>query len=335
MRLRLQRYRERVLALGYAYRASRTLFAAVNLGVFGVLGRGALRVGEVVRRLRSEPRATALFLDALAAMRLIVKRGARYANTPAGCRIFLDGAPEDARPILQLHDAGWAHWRQLEIAVHRGRPTSRGLPIYADPVANDLFIRAMHASAIGHADRLARRVSLAGRRRLLDVGGGSGAFTYAFCRANQRLTATIVDLPSSLRTTRRFLRASGLGRRVRLRPGDCLRDRLGDGYDCTLVSHLVHGFSEAENVRLFRRVAQALAPGGLLIVQDFFLEPSRTAPPFAALFALLMLLGTPRGRTYTASETIVSLREAGFVRTRWLRGGLPRDISLVLAEKSQ
>ena len=61
-------------------------------------------------------------------------------------------------------------------------------------------------------------------------------------------------------------------------------------------------FSPEENRSLFRRVRQALGPKGKLVVQDFILEPDKTAPQFAALFSLNMLVGTRAGSSYSEPE---------------------------------
>ncbi|MGA8150547.1 MAG: hypothetical protein WB952_06325 [Terriglobales bacterium] len=51
-------------------------------------------------------------------------------------------------------------------------------------------------------------------------------------------------------------------------------------------------FSPAENRELFERAYSALGPRGQVVVQDFVLESSKTAPRAAAPFSLNMLVGT-------------------------------------------
>lgn len=63
---------------------------------------------------------------------------------------------------------------------------------------------------------------------------------------------------------------------------------------------------------LFRRCRRALAPGGRIVIRDFILEPDKTAPKSAALFALNMLVNTRAGSTYNEAEYRSWLREAGF-----------------------
>jgi len=62
---------------------------------------------------------------------------------------------------------------------------------------------------------MTKRVDLGGRQQLLDVGGGSGAYTLAFCAANPSLKATILDFPQTVETAKKYAQQSGLTDRVR------------------------------------------------------------------------------------------------------------------------
>ena len=65
-----------------------------------------------------------------------------------------------------------------------------------------------------------------------------------------------------------------------------------------------------------------------MVIQDFILEPDKTAPKQAALFALNMLVGTPAGSTYSDEEYAGWLRQAGFHEVRQIR--LPGPSSLMV-----
>jgi hypothetical protein len=86
---------------------------------------------------------------------------------------------------------------------------------------------------------------------------------------------------------------------------------------------------EAENLDLLRRCREALASGGRVVIQDFILEPDKTAPRFAALFALNMLVGTPGGSAYSEPEYAAWLAEAGFQQVHHVR--LPAPTGLMIA----
>jgi tRNA1(Val) A37 N6-methylase TrmN6 len=75
-------------------------------------------------------------------------------------------------------------------------------------------------SQLGPAAALAKHADLSSRKHLLDVGGGSGAFTIMLCRRNPELRATILDLPNALRVARSFVDEAGLGERVSCHKAD-------------------------------------------------------------------------------------------------------------------
>jgi cyclopropane fatty-acyl-phospholipid synthase-like methyltransferase len=108
-------------------------------------------------------------------------------------------------------------------------------------------------------------------------------------------------------------------------------DQLGEGYDLVLVSAICHMLGVAENKDLLMRCFQALAPEGRVVIQDFILEPDKTAPKSAALFAINMLVGTEGGSTYTEAEYAAWLAEAGFEDMRHVR--LPGPSGLIIGRR--
>jgi hypothetical protein len=54
------------------------------------------------------------------------------------------------------------------------------------------------------------------------------------------------------------------------------------------------------------------------VIQDFMLEPDRTAPRAAALFAVNMLVNTTSGTNYTEAEYRGGMHDAGLVDIRRL-----------------
>jgi len=127
------------------------------------------------------------------------------------------------------------------------------------------------------------------------------------------------------------IESAGLAGRIRTRPGDLRTDKFGKGYDLVFVSAICHMLSDEENKGLVKRCFAALAPKGRLVIQDFILEPDRTAPKSAALFALNMLVGTEAGNTYTEAEYATWLREAGFQDVRHIR--LPGPSGLIVGTR--
>ncbi|HTX36994.1 MAG TPA: methyltransferase [Bryobacteraceae bacterium] len=293
------------------FQQSRAILTALELDLFTAIGAGAASEA-VAARLGAAPRSTGMLLNALASLHLLVKREGVYYNSPAPARYFTAGSPDNARPAL-LHTAHlWHRWSTLTDCVRSGSAVAREEPGGRLQDWTEAFIAAMHRNASERAPLVVRAVGAAGITRMLDVGGGSGAYSIAFAQANSALRAEILDQPAVISIAQRHIREAGVADRVTVRTGDLRSDKLGEGYGLVFLSAICHMLSPAENLDLFGRCREALASGGRIVIQDFILEPDKTAPRFAALFALNMLVGTAGGSSYSQPEYAAWLRDAGF-----------------------
>ena len=313
-----------------AFQESRALLTALELDLFTAVGDGAGAV-EVATRLGADPRATEMLLNALASLRLLVKREGVFHNSPAAARYFTAGSRDNARPAL-LHTAHlWHRWSTLTGCVRAGTAIARDEVADRGQDWTEAFIAAMHRNASERAPLVVRAVGAENVRRMLDVGGGSGAYSIAFAQANSALRADILDLATVEEIARRHIQEAGVADRVKVRAGDLRSDSLGEGYDLVFVSAICHMLSSGENLDLLRRCREALQPGGRIVIQDFILEADKTAPRFAALFALNMLVGTRGGSSYSEPEYAAWLGEAGFREIRHAR--LPGITGLMIGSR--
>ena len=306
---------------------SRAVLTALELDVFTALGEGA-STATVAGRINSSLRGTEMLLNVLAALKLVQKQNGIFRNTPISARFFIDASPDSARKA-QLHTANlWHRWSQLTDSVRNGTPAPR----MGNGEWTNTFISAMDRNARERSEAVVNAVGAAGIRRILDLGGGSAAYSIAFAKANSELTAEVLDLPDVIPLTQDYVSKAGLAGRIHPRAGNMLSDPLGTGFDLVLLSAICHMFSPEENRALFQRVHAALAPGGRLLVQDFILQPEKTAPRFAALFSLNMLVSTQAGGTYSQPEYAAWLSEAGFRDIR--RGQLQGPAAVLIAAKA-
>ncbi len=205
----------------------------------------------------------------------------------------------------------WDTWSTLTECVRSGKTSVTRGPESFSEARTRAFIAAMHARAQDNAEETARLSGIRDAKRMLDVGGGSGAYSITFARACPALHAEILDLGMVVPLAEEYIRDAGLQSRVRVRPGDMRTADFGEGYDLVLLSAVCHMWSENDNRALIKRCARALVPGGHLVIREFILNEDRTAPPFAAIFAVNMLVGTEHGNTYTEGEYRTWMTEAG------------------------
>ncbi|MCS7314381.1 MAG: methyltransferase [Bryobacterales bacterium] len=296
-----------------AFRESRLLLTAIELDVFTAVGEGSTAT-ETAARVGTALRSTEMLLDALVAVGLLGKREDRYFNVPAS-RWFRRDTAESARDALMHIVKLWERWSRLTACVRKGSCVRARRRTKAETEA---FIALMHYNARWRAPLVAEAIGLEGVGRMLDLGGGSGAYAIAFAQAAPSLEADVMDLAPVLRIARRHIEQAGVGDRVKTKVGDLRQPSYGAGYDLVFISAVCHMLDPQENRAMLRKSHAALHPGGRVVIQDFILEPDRTAPRHAALFALNMLVNTPGGATYTETEYRQWLEEAGFYPVRRL-----------------
>ncbi len=307
------------------YQESRILLTAIELDVFTAVGEGA-PPEAVAKRCGTDRRATELLLNALVALGVLRLATHRYTNAPAAAQFLVAGSPDDARIALQHNLSLWNTWSSLTDAVRAGHTALRADMRQRDDDWTVPFIAAMHRGASVRAPLVVEALGAAPVRRMLDVGGGSGAYAIAFAQAHPDLTAVVLDLPTVLPIAESHVGAAGLSRRITTRAGDLRRDDLGRDFDLVFLSSICHMLGPDGNRDLLVRAARALAPEGRVVIQDFILEPDRTEPRQAVLFAINMLVGTEAGGTYTEEEYGSWLMAAGLTDVRRIRLKGPADL---------
>jgi SAM-dependent methyltransferase len=304
----------RIRELSRAFQSSRVFLTGYELDVFSVLGDEEKTSEEVAGVIGTDPRGTDRLLNALCALELLTKSGDIYANSPVASRFLVKGKPDYQSGLMHTVHL-WDSWTTLTGAVRHGgtimqRPTNeRGREWL------EAFIAAMHARAAVEAPFVIGKLDLAGVSRVLDVGGGSGAFSMAFVRAGDGLESTVFDLPNVVPLTQGYIEREGLSGRIHTVPGNYHTDELGAGFDLAFLSAIIHSNSFEQNQELVHKVSRALNPGGRIVISDFIMEDTRVEPMFGAFFALNMLVGTPAGDTYTESEIKTWMEEAGITFT--------------------
>jgi 2-polyprenyl-3-methyl-5-hydroxy-6-metoxy-1,4-benzoquinol methylase len=289
------------------FQESRAILTGVELNVFESVAEGAT-AAQVAERIGANPRSTAMLLNALVACEVLAKTGEVYNNTETSRTLIGPGR------MAQMHIVHlWNTWSTLTEAVRTGTCVPEPEGARRDVPWTEAFIAAMHNLALGQAGAVVQAIGLDGVRRVLDVGGGSGAYSIAFAQANPALSVEILDLEPVTAIAQGHIDAAGLAGRIHARVGDLRSDPLGTSeYDLVYVSAINHMLDEAENSDLIRRCFHACAPGGRLVIREFVLNSDRTAPKHAALFALNMLVGTHAGNSYTEGEYRNWLVQGGF-----------------------
>lgn len=306
---------ERIWEIARGFQASRMLLTAVELGIFGALGEKKLTSAEVASRIGTDARATDRLMDALVVLGLLTKDGEAFANGPDAREFLIPGKPSYAGGGLWHTIHMWKSWSTLTDAVRAGT-TVYERRAEDRPEQAKAFMAAMHLFASANAPAVLNEIDLSGVRRVLDVGGGSGAYSIAFCKAKPDIEAVVFDLPDIVPITRKYAAEAGVAERVSTVSGDFNADPLPTGFDLVYMSQILHSNSREQNAELIKKAYASVNPGGQAVVQEFVVDEGRVSPPGPVLFALNMLVATEAGDTFTETEIRTWFADAGFTDVR-------------------
>jgi acetylserotonin N-methyltransferase len=311
-----------ILDLIEAFRRSKTMFAALELGVFD----GERPVGAGMVRL----------LEACVALGLLEKRGNEYFNTPIADEYLRRSSPHTmAGYVRYSNNALYPMWAHLEDAVREG--THRWEQSFGPPPAGGLFahffktestkrdfLMGMHGFGMLSSPKVVAAFDLSRFRRMVDLGGATGHLALAAKDRYPGLQVTLFDLPEVIEFAR-----GQIGDRADFSAGDFFKDPLPPA-DLYAIGRILHDWSEDKIRRLLARIHTALPDDGALLIAERVIDEDRRGPVGAHMQSLNMLVCT-EGRERTLGEYTALLRKAGFATVRGAVTGAPLDA--VLAEK--
>jgi cyclopropane fatty-acyl-phospholipid synthase-like methyltransferase len=143
---------------------------------------------------------------------------------------------------------------------------------------------------------------MTGVREVLDVGGASGTLLMALLAEHPEARGTILELPNTAAEARRVLRERGYDDRIEVVEGNFHECSYGEGFDIVFFSNIFHLCTETECAKLVRRSAEALRPGGRLIIKDMIGREDGSETPGLAMYSILMLLISRGGRLHSESR---------------------------------
>ncbi len=324
-----------VLDLIDAFRRSKTMFAAVSLGVFDRLGQSPASAAGLAAEMQADPAALERLLDGCAGLGLIEKANEVYSNNAIADVYLRSGSPRTLAGYVKYSDrALYPMWGNLEAALregtHRwvqtfGPGTGLFSHFFRTEEAMREFLLGMHGFGMLTSPAVVEAFDLSRFHCLVDLGGATGHLAMAARSRYPNMQASVFDLPRVVGYARDF------ARNIELISGDFFDDPLPPA-DLYAVGRILHDWGEDKIRRLLVKVHQALPPGGALIVAEKLLDDDKTGPAPALMQSLNMLICT-EGRERTLPEYRELLVAAGFDHVEGRRTGTPLDV--VLAVKGE
>lgn len=321
-----------ILSLSGAYWKSCALHAAVALDVFSPLVDGGKTAQSLAGSLGCDARALAMLLNAMTALGFLEKHGDKYRLNETSSTFLVPSSPRSVCHAIRHHRNLVDSWGKLDVAVKTGSPVRLGSQ-RRESDREDFFL-GMFNLAMGVAPKLAPQLDLAGRKHLLDLGGGPGTYAVQLCLAHPQLKATVFDLPTSRPFAEKIMARFKVQERVAFQAGDYHVDDIVGTYDAAWLSHILHAEGPEGCRAILAKAVAVLEPGGILYVHEFVLNNDLDGPVFPVLFSLNMLLGTKSGQAYSDGQIRVMLAEAGLTDIKRLPFMGPNDSGVIAGIKT-
>ncbi len=302
---------EKMLETASSFKDARIFLSGVELNVFTAIGEGKSSV-EVAWKLGLDERGTETLLNALVAIGFLKKNGANYLNTEITKTYLDDNSPQSLRKAFLHYVNMWNRWNALSECVKTGKFVVPADFNSNDEIKTEAFIAAMHLNSSFAIQDILETLDLDGVKKLLDVGGGSGAYSIAFAKHNPQLRAEILDLEAVCKIADRHIEQAGLKDRVKTVVGNYHTADYGSGFDMVFMSSILHINSPDENLAILRKSYDCLNVGGKVVIKDNILDADKTSPKNAALFSVNMLVATNGGSSYSETDMRNWLTAAGF-----------------------
>jgi acetylserotonin N-methyltransferase len=327
-----------VLDLLEAFRRSKTMFAAVALGVFDALTSGPRTIPDLAAVLKVQPDALGRLLDACVCLSLLRRAGDRYENTLAAATYLTRTSPDRLTGyITYSNDVMWKLWGNLEDAVREGSHRWKQTfgwdgPIFANFFHNEEarreFLLGMHGYGLLSSPQVVAAFDLDRYRQLVDLGGATGHLAVAACRRYPKMRGIVFDLPEAVPLASDIIKGSEVADRVEVAAGDFFTDPLPRG-DLYALGRILHDWTEEKIVRLLTRIHDHLPRGGALLIAEKLLSEDRSGPRWALMQHLNMLTCT-EGKERTLREYKGPLHRAGFADVQGRQTSSPLDAVLAV-----
>ena len=305
----------RLQGLSRAFMTSASLFAAIDLELFTAIAGGDNTVERFSRRAGIAQVNVDRLMAMCAAAGLIHWVGDHFENSEDVQRFLVKGESSYAGAWLAFVRPGWKRWGELTEELRReDAPTVIGSFDAAMTVdAARKYHEATASVGFGSGRRFSRHVDLSNRKKIMDLGGGSGAYSIVAVQRNPGLTAVVFDLPPVVEVTREFIAKHGVTEQVSTQGGDFTKDDFPEGCDVAIMASNLPQYSREIIQSVVSKAFRSLEPGGEMHLIGEMLDDDRAGPVDAAIWGLYEVFANSTGMAHTRTECVSYFERAGFV----------------------
>jgi len=310
-------------SVSYGFMASQAIFTGLELGLFEAVA-GAGEAGITLPALQQQcavaaPRLQTLITSLTAIKSLKRTADGTYTLSPNSAKFLVESSRAYYGDYLRYQMGRQFYHRMgaLPDVMATGVAPSYA-SWFSDPETANTYTQAQHNGSVATAKYMVKKkLSLEGVTSMLDVGGGSGAFSYVFTGATPGLKSTVLELPEVCKTGEgiKATQSEDVQARVNFVELDATKPDwpVADGdYEIVLMSYISGSVPEGIIEALYKNAYKALKPGGRLLVHDFMVNDSLDSPALGALWALQHVTVNADGLGLAPFEIIKRMEAAGF-----------------------
>lgn len=169
---------------------------------------------------------------------------------------------------------------------------------------------------------------------VLDVGAGSGVWSFHFLYKNANAKCTLADWPAVLKVAKETSVRNKIDSRVSMIEGNFHQTEFGESrFDLATLGNVTHIQTPDENINIFKKIYDVLLPGGQLIILDAYGKVEEGALA-RALYQMGLTIRTVQGKVYMPSELEPWLRQVGFTSFEFHSlDVVPHSMGMLVAKK--
>ena len=299
------------------YQISQALHVVATLGIADLLVEATRTSDELAAATDVHAPTLYRLLRALASVGVVLElEGRRFQLTPLGERLRSD-VPDSI--------AGWAayvgrapHWQAWGGLLHSVRTGENafqhhhGTDVWTyrstRPEESAAFDRAMTSNSRRFNAALLAAYDFGRFRRIVDVGGGNGAFIAAILAAHRDVEAVLFDQPHVVARASALLEEAGVSSRCQV-VGGSFFDAVPAGAEAYVLRAVIHDWDDEESIQILQVVRHAMQPDGFVLLIERVIAPPNEGRD--GKFSDLNMLVAPGGRERTRDEFAALLEGSG------------------------
>ncbi|MEP6925927.1 MAG: methyltransferase [Pyrinomonadaceae bacterium] len=307
-----------LLEIAFGYQRSNIIFTLVELKIPTLLQAKPLSLEAIARETKIHPRALDRLLNAAVALGVLEKLDDKtFQNGELSAKFLIEKTEDFLGSQMSFYrENSYQNWIKLTEKLREWQPGADDEQSSDEEDQDADTLPPQHNLALLVGKALGRAFDFSDFKKMLDVGGGTGAMSLGICEVNEHLQATVWDLAKVLETTAKFVKESKLQDRVKTTPGNFKKDALPKSFDCILLANLLSVASEKTNRKFLKQIYDALPAGGVCLISGWILDDTRTAPEAAVLFCLEDIINQVPDVERTENVYREWLEEAGFTNIR-------------------